>query len=293
MDGQDPNHLTRLEGEGLVVTVSDLGAELQSVMTPEGEELLWQGDPAFWAGRAPILFPIVGKAPKDRVAIDGMGGEMKQHGFARRMRFQRVKVDAGRVVHMLTDSVGTHDAYPRPFALTVTHSLAEATLRVTAVVANTGRALLPFGLGFHPAFKWPLPGAEDQPHRVTLDNLGEPEMARLEDGFLTETRYPSPFKGGALTLDPAQFVDDAMIFPEGAGEGLRYGAAGGPTLRFGFQNLPNLALWQKPGAPFICIEPWHGMAAHKGAGPEIADRPGTLTLQPTETARFTWSMTLT
>ncbi|WP_375175610.1 aldose 1-epimerase family protein [Pseudooceanicola sp.] len=291
MDGQEPGRLTRIESDVLSVTVSDLGAEMQS-LTKEGEEYLWQGDPAWWSGRSPILFPIVGKAPGDRVTLDGKGGEMRQHGFARRMVFDRVRAEPGRVMHSLTDTVETHAAYPRPFALSVTHAVSGPTLNVSALVANPGRAPLPFGLGFHPAFLWPLPGAQGKDHSITLANRGEPALARLRDGLMTDTRLPSPFTAGKLRLDPAQFEADAMIFPEGAGTALRYGAEGGPRLEFEFEGLPNLALWQKPGAPYICIEPWHGMAAQDGAGTEIAERPGSLILAPGKTARFRWSVTL-
>ncbi|WP_136634557.1 aldose 1-epimerase family protein [Pseudooceanicola onchidii] len=291
MDGQLPDTLTRISSDQLDITVSDLGAEMQSLVA-HGEDYLWHGDPAWWSGRSPILFPIVGKAPGDRVGVDGQEGEMAQHGFARRMTFARAKAEATRVVHTLTDTVATRRAYPKPFALTVTHSVSGATLSVSATVANTGRAPLPFGLGFHPAFRWPLPGAEGQAHEVTLANRGEPALARLRDGLLDDQRHPSPFRRGRLTLDPAMFDADAMIFPEGAGTGLSYGADKGPELTFTFDNLPNLALWQKPGAPFLCIEPWHGMAARHGAGPEIAARPGTCTLAPGDVARFRWSVTV-
>lgn len=291
MDGQISDTLTRIASDDLTVTVSDLGAEMQSLVKG-GQEYLWQGDADWWSGRSPILFPIVGRAPGDRVTVDGQGGEMKQHGFARRMTFDRVKAEPARVIHMLTDSVGTHGSYPKPFALTVTHALSGPVLNVSATVANTGRAPLPFGLGFHPAFQWPLPGAAGRDHTITLANRGEPPLARLADGFLTETRRPSPFRKGKLTLDAALFDEDAMIFPEGAGRALTYAAEGGPSLSFDFDGLPNVALWQKPGAPFICIEPWHGMAARQGAGSEIADRPGTMILGPGETARFRWSVTL-
>lgn len=291
MDGQEPDRLTRIGSDVLSVVVSDLGAEMQSLCR-DGTEYLWHGDPAWWSGRSPILFPIVGKAPGDRVTIDGQGGEMKQHGFARRMVFDPAKAEPSRVVHTLTDTVETHAAYPRPFALTVTHAVSGATLNVSAVVANTGRAPLPFGLGFHPAFLWPLPGAEGAPHRITLANRGEPALLRLSGGLLRAARLPSPFSKGVLTLDPARFEEDAMIFPEGAGTALRYGAESGPRLSFEFEGLPHLALWQKPGAPFLCIEPWHGMAAEEEAGTEIADRPGSLVLAPGRTARFRWSVTI-
>jgi galactose mutarotase-like enzyme len=81
-----------------------------------------------------------------------------------------------------------------------------------------------------------------------------------------------------------------MIFPEGAGDGLTYGGEGGPSLKFRFENLPNLALWTKPGAPFLCIEPWHGTAPEIGAGDDITARPYSLSLAPGGTARFAFSV---
>jgi galactose mutarotase-like enzyme len=125
---------------------------------------------------------------------------------------------------------------------------------------------------------------------VTLDNNGEPALSRLENGLRLAGTSPSPFNEGQLVLDHAFFNDDAMIFPEGAGDGLVYGTEGGPALRFKFENLPNLALWQKPGAPFLCVEPWHGTAPIIGAGDDIADRPYSLSLEAGETARFAFSV---
>ena len=86
------------------------------------------------------------------------------------------------------------------------------------------------------------------------------------------------------------FEADAMIFPQGAGAGLRYGADGGPALKFDFNNLPNLALWTKPGAPFLCIEPWHGMAALADGSDALEERPYGMALEPGATAQFAFSV---
>lgn len=49
-----------IKNDKLKVEVSEHGAELQSIKDNGGEEYLWQGDPAYWGRRSPILFPIVG-----------------------------------------------------------------------------------------------------------------------------------------------------------------------------------------------------------------------------------------
>ena len=282
--------LTRIANSHLAVDISSLGAELQAITTADGRNWLWNGDPAWWTGRSPILFPIVGKAPGNAVTIDGQTYDMAQHGFARRSEFTLAAATAATCRFELEASDATRAAYPFAFRLALTYALDERTLTVTAEVENRDTHAMPFGFGFHPAFVWPLPGAEGRPHTITLDNGAEPALVRLKDGLIDPQPRPSPFTAGRLTLDPKMFEADAMIFPEGAGTGLIYAAEGGPALKFRFDNLPNLALWQKPGAPYICIEPWHGMAAEAGASNDLARRPYSLTLAPGQTARFAVSV---
>ena len=217
---------------------------------------------------------------------------MGQHGFARRSRFTLIHADQTACTHVLTPDEAIRAAYPRDFRLELTHSLDGTALSVTATVTNTGPAPLPFGLGFHPAFRWPLPGAAGQPHRVTLDGAAAPEMARLADGLLPPQRHPSPFEKGRLTLDQSLFDADAMLFPNAGIPGLTYGPDQGPQMKFTFENLPDLALWSKPGAPFLCIEPWHGTAARTTDGPAIEDRPNTILLPSGQARAFSYRVTL-
>ncbi len=283
---------TRLTNAHLRVDVSSLGAEMQALTTTDGRNWLWNGDAAWWNGRSPILFPLVGKAPDNRLTIDGKIYEMNQHGFARRSEFTLVTSTAVMARYELAASEATRQVYPFEFQLALIYTLDEHKVTVAAEVENRDTRPLPFGLGYHPAFAWPLPGAEGRPHTVTLDNGAEPTLVRLQDGLLKPTAYASPFTAGRLVLDPALFDADAMIFPEGAGTALTYAAEGGPLLKFTFDNLPNLALWQKPGAPFICIEPWHGTAALLGASNDITKRPYGVTLAPGAKARFAFTVEL-
>jgi galactose mutarotase-like enzyme len=282
--------LTRIANDHLTVEISSLGAEMQSLTSSDGRNWLWNGDAAFWNGRSPILFPIVGKAPDNRLTINGTSYEMNQHGFARRSEFSLAEASQTMCRYELTASEASKAVYPFEFRLAVEHILDGRTLTVAAEVANLDDKPLPFGIGFHPAFVWPLPGAAGRPHTVTLDNGAEPTLMRVEGGLRLPQKFPSPFKQGDLVLDHAFFEQDAMIFPEGAGDGLVYAAKGGPSLRFGFENLPNLALWTKPSAPFLCVEPWHGTAPEIGTGDDIATRPYSLSLAAGGTSRFAFSV---
>ncbi len=284
--------VTRIANAYLTVDVSSLGAEMQSLVSADGRSWLWNGDAAWWNGRSPVLFPMVGKAPDNRVTIDGKSYEMGQHGFARRNEFTLATATDSMCRYELAASDATRAVYPFEFLLTLTHVLHGRKLTVASEVENRDSRPMPFGLGYHPAFVWPLPGADGKAHTVTLDNGAEPALLRVEGGLLKTEKLASPFSAGHLVLDRSQFDADAMIFPEGAGTGLTYAAEGGPALKFAFENLPNLALWQKPGAPFICIEPWHGMAAEAGGPDDLVKRPYTVPLQPGEKARFAFTVEL-
>ena len=283
----------RIANDQLAVEVASLGAEMQSLKTADGRDFLWNGDAAWWTGRSPILFPIVGKAPGDVLAVNGKTYPMAQHGIARRREFAVVEQTKTSCRHELVSTSETREVYPFDFRLTLEHRLDGAKLSVTATVENTGETLLPFGLGFHPAFLWPLPGADGKSHEVILDNGAEPGVIQLEAGLIGKTLPTSPFEAGHLALSHDLFENDALIFPEGAGTGLTYAAEGGPSLAFTFENLPNIALWQKPGAPFLCIEPWHGMAAHAGGTAELVERPYTVALPAGEAMRFGFTVEIT
>ena len=76
-----------LKRGGLTAVVTDQGGELISLRDAAGLEYIWQGDPASWTGRSPILFPIVGSLLDETIRIGGAPFHMKQHGFARRSAF--------------------------------------------------------------------------------------------------------------------------------------------------------------------------------------------------------------
>ncbi|WP_375599440.1 aldose 1-epimerase family protein [Devosia sp. Naph2] len=280
--------LTRIANDQITVDVAALGAEMQSIQTRDGRQWLWHGDAAYWTGRSPILFPIVGKAPNDTVTVDGVPFQMSQHGFARRSNFELVAEETDRCVYRLTASEASRAMYPFEFQLDVEHRVEGRAVVVSAIVTNRDHKIMPFGIGFHPAFAWPLPGAEGKPHSIELDGGGAPALRRLSGGLVDPKALPSPFEAGQMTLDHSQFAEDAMLFPEGAGAGLVYSPAAGPGVHFTWENLPNFALWTKPGAGFICLEPWHGTAAEVGGSEELSERPFTELLGPGASARYSF-----
>lgn len=276
-----------LNSAELQVTITAQGAELQSIRSrADGAEWLWQGDAAWWAGRAPLLFPVVGRSPQDRVTIAGQDYPMGSHGFARHSSFTPLAVSDSEARFELRPDAAIRAVYPFEFRLTMTYRLQGDRLACLAQVANDGELPMPCQFGFHPALVWPLPGAQGQQHLVVLENGAAPAMLRPDaDGLMGPVRHPSPFRGGQLVVDAALFEAGAMVFPQGAGTEVRL-TAPAAEVRMVTGNLPAFALWQKPGAPFLCLEPWHGMAPFPSQGPDLARRSQAMLLAAGAVAEF-------
>src|SRR5918993_840617 len=133
--------------------VSAQGAELIRLQDEQGHDWLWDGDPAFWTGRSPLLFPIIGSVRNDRICINGLEYELPRHGFARTSHFEIEESNSSQCRFRLRSSKATLSRYPFPFELDVSYAVEGATLSITAAVSNTGSSRMPVSFGFHPAFR--------------------------------------------------------------------------------------------------------------------------------------------
>jgi len=284
----------QISNEVLTLELATRGGELRSIKTADGAEWLWQGDPAWWGGRSPLLFPVVGKNPKDTVSIGGKPYSMPSHGVARVSEFALAESTAGSARFTLEATDETKQSYPFNFRLDITYTLDDHTIGIDAKVENRDATPMPLQFGYHPGFAWPLPGSEGKPHAVTLANGAEPKLYRLDsDKLLIRTPHPSPFEAGHLLPHRSQYEADAMIFVDGVGDHIAFFADGGGRIDMQTENLPNFALWQKPGAPYLCLEPWHGTAPWTDQGDALETRNGALALPPGETAIFRMDLTIT
>ena len=279
--------IVAIAGGGLRAEISEQGAELQSLRDDAGADFLWDGDPAFWKGRAPLLFPMVGRANGDALLIEGRRYPLRQHGFARNSRFEATHVAADRCTFTLAANDETRASYPFEFRLDATYALADGALAIEIAVANDGAAPMPASFGFHPAFRWPLPGASGRSdHAITFERAETAPIRRLADGLLSEEKIPTPVVGQRLALDDALFAQDALVFDEIASRSVTYTAPGAKTIEIDFPAMPQLGVWSKPGAGFVCIEPWRGFASPAGFDGEFAQRPGVVTIAPGAKRRF-------
>jgi galactose mutarotase-like enzyme len=263
------------------------GAELVR-LTHRGLDLLWHGDPAWWDFRAPLLFPVIGRSPENTIRVNGNPYPMPPHGFARDRNFtvDRSAPDGARFSLSADDISRRH--YPFAFRLVVEVTVDAKTLTIATTVENVGDEPMPFQLGYHPGFVWPLPGAARDRHVCRFE---KPETAStrrndLPSGMLRPERFASQVDGRTLTPTDRLFETGAVQFETLASRRVWYGPQGGRGLDIAFPDSPHLGVWTKPGAPFLCIEPWQGLAEVQGADGELVRRPGTQILPPGESAAY-------
>ncbi|UCI05759.1 aldose 1-epimerase family protein [Mesorhizobium sp. B1-1-8] len=270
-----------LHGDGISATIVGQGAELTSLRDAGGTELLWQAGPE-WRRHSPVLFPIVGRLKGDQLRHQGRLYPMTQHGFARDKRFAWAQQGPSSCTLLLTDDAETRAHYPFAFRLAVSYSLGPRQIGITFEITNTGDEPLPASIGAHPAFNWPLlPELSKEAYRLTFADNEPAPIRRLKEGLLLPTPQPTPVDGKILALSERLFDDDAVILDRPASKSIRYAADHGPAIEMSWQGFEELGIWSKPGgAPFLCIEPWHGIASPADFDGEFTDKPGAMLIAP-------------
>jgi galactose mutarotase-like enzyme len=158
-----------------------------------------------------------------------------------------------------------------------------------ATVRNAGEEEMPASLGFHPAFLWPLPYGQARESHFLEFEADEPAPGKRigPDGLLLPGPQPTSIKGRRLDLSDALFREDVLILDALRSRAVTYGSAEGPQLEVKFPDARYLGLWTKPGAPFICIEPWRGISDPAGFEGDFRDKPGVFLVPPGDSRSLT------
>ncbi|HZH12181.1 MAG TPA: aldose 1-epimerase family protein [Microvirga sp.] len=271
----------------LKAQISELGAELVELQDEAGHDLLWNGDPAFWSGRSPLLFPIVGRLRDDKILVDRRAYSIRKHGFARTSRFEIVDAGPESCRLRLSASDVTRELYPFDFRLDMTYRLDGARLILAASVLNPEDRPIPVSFGFHPALRWPLPyGGERNEHEIRFEAAELASLHTLSDELLGPATRPTPVEGNRLPLHDDLFRYGALVWSELASRKVRYGVPGRRSMTVSFPRMPHLGIWTKPGAGYVCIEPWQGYASPADFEGELRDKPGIVMIPPGESRDF-------
>src|SRR5262249_48336102 len=274
----DQAHIIR--NSQVAATIKRHGAELCSLRSAAGSELMWQAGPQ--GGRhSPLLFSIGGRLKNDGLRHRRRAYSMKQQGVARDHDFEWVAREESSAALFLTDNDETRKRYPFAFRLAVTFALNQSDLDVTFEVTNTGGEMLPVSIGAHPAFNWPLlPTLAKDSYTLTFSDDEPAPIRRLSGGLMRAKPETSPIRARRLPLAERLFEDDAVILDQLASSFVSYSADQGPSIQMSWNGFPQLGVWSRPGATFLCIEPWCGFASPEAFDGEFENKPGLMHIAP-------------
>ncbi|MBC2249353.1 aldose 1-epimerase family protein [Listeria sp. FSL L7-0123] len=277
--------MIKLENELLLVEMKTAGAELTRISRKDtGIEYLWNADSKFWGRHSPVLFPTVGRLVEDTYLVDGKPFHLGQHGFARDRDFQVMEQTENSVRFELDFDEDSLAIYPYKFKLSIIYTLEKDTVAVSYEVENRDDKRIYFSIGAHPAFNLPLTeGTAFEDYYLDFGTKENLETLCLE----------GPYRSGAIEKvvdEPARYLplnydlfkNDALIFEALKQKEVTIKSDKTPHfVKVSFQEFPFVGIWTaKAGTPFLCIEPWYGIADGAGESVELRDKAGIEHLEP-------------
>ena len=267
-----------MQNEKVTVVIDEQASEIHSFRdNATGIEYMWQGDPKFWKGRNPTLFPMVGSTWDKILHINGKEYKTGNHGFTRNSLFTCTEHDNTHIVMELKDSEATLREYPFRFTLQITYTLKGDTLNIDYAITNENDATMPFNFGLHPAFNCPI-----EPQKDFHDYHIEFNVPETFSWKVTELNNET-----VLSLNKDALAETVIITdPKSTVSTLTDGEHG---VSVGYENYEWLAFWS-PQAPFVCIEPWHSHADFEEVRVPFEKREGTLFLDAHQTWTTSYSI---
>ncbi|HDR7211918.1 TPA: aldose 1-epimerase family protein [Bacillus cytotoxicus] len=288
--------IATIQNEKVIVSISEKGAELQSIRLKEDNtEYLWQGDANYWGRRAPLLFPIVGRLVDHTYYVDGTAYSLTQHGFARDLPFSIKEQSETTITYIVTSNAETLQKYPYEFELFVSYELEGQTLHVTYNVHNPSSQEMFFSIGAHPGFNCPLVESTSfTDYYLAFRGPEYLETSILEGPFLSKEKQLIVDHASELPLTYDLFKNDALIFENmNTNEIAIRSHKHNKFVKVTFTSFPFVGVWT-PGnnAPFLCIEPWYGIADEVNRAKDFKEKKGIQSLQANETFTCRYSITI-
>lgn len=286
-----------LKKECMEAVVTTKGGELISFKDGEGTERIWQGDPEYWTGRNPLLFPVVGNLKEGKIKINGETYSMNRHGFAREREFVITEQAEDHVVMELRADEDTLKKYPFNFKLQVCHRLEDSGFVTSFEIVNLDKREMPFCIGAHTAFCCPVFADETfEDYDIVFDEKEQADSLLLNsDGYIQKGKTVPFLRDSdrfALNYEPFEKMD-TVIFSglKSTGVSLKHRLKG-HGVHMDFEGFPFMAFWTKGAqrAPFICIEPWHGCAALEDEDGDFKHKEACIYLQPGERKEFLYKV---
>ncbi len=280
----------------LRLTVSDMGAEMQSVLK-DGREYLWNGDGAYWPERAPLLFPYVGRLTDGKYLLDGKEYKMGIHGFARQLTFKALSCGEDAITFELCDNAQTWEMYPFHFKLQAIYQVSGNQISITYRVRNQSGDTMYFGIGGHPGFSLPFDeGLDFTDYYLEFSAVSRPmRVGHTKSCFLSGKDEEFALEDGKrLRLSHGMFDDDAIVLREIADKVTLRSDKGRRRITVSYPDLPYLGIWHAPRteAPYLCIEPWASLPSRQGVIEEFRYKSDLIRLAPGGICQNCWGITV-
>lgn len=277
-----------ISNEYLTVAISSKGAEMQSIKK-EAREHLWNGDPSIWSGRAPLLFPVCGALKDDKFIFSDKEYTLPRHGFARQSEFEVESAEKEKAVFLLRSNEETLTKYPFEFELRVTYALDKSRINIEYAVKNLSKGEMYFSIGSHEAYACPE-GIEA--YSVIFDKCEDLTANRLDNGLVSQRTINLGTNTQELPLRREYFEEDSLNFLNlNSRKVTLKNRKTGEQIEVQFDGADYFLIWQKPGANYICLEPWCGIADFTDSDPDITKKRGIVCLPASGTFTKNHSIT--
>ena len=273
----------KIENEFLTCEIDDMGAQLHSLILKEnGKEYIWQGNPEIWYGQAPVLFPIIGQLIGDKYRYKGKEYTMPKHGLARKLPFAVKGCGGAKAVFSLESDENTLKSYPFEFELLVIFELCGKSLVNTMTVINKTDGEMYFSIGAHPGFNCKVGDIIEfeKPETLSTERIDK-------ENLIIPEKFPLIENSREIEITKEIFEPDALILSDMKSEKLRI--KGENEIEFTFGKCPFLGIWAKPGAPYVCLEPWYGVNDGREVKKDISEKRGIQKLGKGGEFSFSWT----
>jgi galactose mutarotase-like enzyme len=285
--------MLQLENDEVRARINPLGAELCSVYSKKFRlEYLWQAGSA-WPKHAPVLFPIVGQLKENRFFYNNSWYNLSRHGFARERHFSVDETGPNRLLFRLHDDEQSRSVFPFHFQFEVDYHLRGSELDITYSVLNTGSQEGWYSFGAHPAFRVPLDIRDRyEDYYIEFSEVESSKLWPLTNGLIA-AEAKDFFTSKEIPLSKTLFAQDALVFKSIRSSHVdlrsRNHQHGVKVL---LNQCPYLGIWAAPGADFVCIEPWQGIADSVNSDGFLVNKEGMIRLEPGAFFRYDWGISL-
>lgn len=282
-----------IKNEYLTVTISDKGAELQSVRSADGTEYLWQGNSAVWEDKAPNIFPYIARMTDGKYTVYGNEYEMKIHGFVMYMTLTVEEQKDDSITFRLDSNEETKAQYPFAFTYRITYRLEDRKLVTMTTVENKDEKRMFFGLGGHPGFNVPLEeGLTFEDYYLEFAQNAHPTRIGFSPTcFLTGEDTLFALDGGKrIPMAHNMFDQDAIVLKHIPRTVKLESDKGTRSVTVTYPDYQYIGFWHMPRmeAPYVCIEPWSSLPSRQGVVEDLAQQSDLIGLEPGKVYENTW-----